>query len=100
MATNVIIPSCTGNSPYEVWVCDDFNATATCVFIATITDSDLAYSFTLPPAYENIGFFCVKVIDSQGCVDYRCIPPPPSPSPSNTPSITPSTTTTLSITVT
>ena len=88
------------NEPYQVWVCDDYNENANCIYIESITDSDIPYSFNLPNEFNNINYFCIKLIDNESCVHYVCDPPIPSQSSSPTPTTTPSNTVTPSVTQT
>jgi hypothetical protein len=56
-----------GTSPYDVWICDKCDSSGVCQYIATFTDAELPYSFTLPSVYETYPSYVVKVIDDNGC---------------------------------
>jgi len=65
MPTNIVISGVTGQSPYNVYVCDD-NVT-NCTWVSQFTSGQIPYSFELPYIYLNLPDFAVKIIDSNGC---------------------------------
>lgn len=66
MAFDITVNSIiSGTPPYNVWVCDSCNITATCQYVDSFSTS--AYTFTLPTMYESIPTYSVKVIDSNNC---------------------------------
>jgi len=89
MPIQVNITSIVGTQPFSIWVCDSDETNNTCLYIDYTVDSN--YSFELPIEFETANGYCVKVIDSEGCVSYVCFggAVTPSPTPSVTPSITP-----------
>ena len=99
MVETVTINSITGTSDYDIWVSNGCAESEVKVYISTISDSDIPYTFNLPIAYQNSAF-CVKIYDDNDCIICDCFGIAPSPSPSITPtisvtpSITPSTTAT------
>lgn len=66
MATTVTINDITGTTDYHIWVCTSTASTASCLYVTTIADSDLPYSFSLPTQFEG-GGYCIKIVDSTGC---------------------------------
>jgi hypothetical protein len=99
MVETVTINTITGTSDYDVWVSNSCDENQVKVYIDTISDSDIPYTFNLPNVYKNTGF-CVKIYDDNDCKICECFGVAPSPSPSMTPSATPSVTVTPSITPT
>lgn len=91
MVETVTINSITGTSDYDVWVSNGCAESEVKVYIDTISDSDIPYTFNLPAAYQNSAF-CVKIYDDNDCTICDCFGVAPSPSPSMTPSITPTST--------
>jgi hypothetical protein len=92
-----------GSDPFDIYVCDGCGQSNLCIYIDTITTSDLPYIFTLPQVFQNTSNYCIKAVDNRECEDCVCInnvPVTPSITPSVTPtiSITPSVTPTISIT--
>ena len=39
----------------------------TCVYLATINDADLPYSVEVPPPYDTMTAFSVKIVDANNC---------------------------------
>lgn len=64
MAVQVTINSITGQSPYDVYICQS-NGTG-CFYISTITS--LPYVFDIPEPYNTSTSYQLKVIDSNNCV--------------------------------
>jgi hypothetical protein len=104
MPTNININNISGATPFNVYLCDEFNIT--CVYIDTVPSSSLPYVFQVPSIMEGQISFNIKVVDNNGCISVSNItlgpPPSPTPTPTNTvtPSITPTNTTTPTITPT
>lgn len=65
MPTLLTINSITGVEPYFVYLCDQTQTT--CVYIDTITNTDIPYSFEPPPLMQTYGIYIVRVIDSNPC---------------------------------
>ena len=100
MALQYQISNLQGIDPFDIFVCDECNQNSFCIYIDTITTTDLPYIFTLPTAFENSPEYCIKAVDSRGCEVCECINITQSPTPSVTPSVTPSMSITPSITPT
>ena len=104
MPTNININNISGATPFNVYLCDEFNIT--CVYIDTVPSSSLPYVFQVPSIMEGQISFNIKVVDNNGCISVSNIilgpPPSPTPTPTNTvtPTITPTNTTTPTITPT
>ena len=88
MVETVTINSITGTSDYDIWVSNGCAESEVKVYISTISDSDIPYTFNLPIAYQNSAF-CVKIYDDNDCIICDCFGIAPSPSPSITPTVTP-----------
>ena len=104
MPTNININNISGATPFNVYLCDEFNIT--CVYIDTVPSSSLPYVFQVPSIMEGQISFNIKVVDNNGCISVSNItlgpPPSPTPTPTNTvtPTITPTNTVTPTITPT
>ena len=102
MPTNININNISGATPFNVYLCDEFNIT--CVYINTIPSSSLPYNFQIPSIMEGQVSFNLKVVDNNGCTSISNIllGPPPSPTPTTTPTntITPTITPTNTVTPT
>jgi hypothetical protein len=66
MPTDITINDITGQTPYDVYLCD--NPLTTCIYINTITDGDIPYTFEVPVIMESQTTFTLKVIDDNECV--------------------------------
>lgn len=64
MAVQVTISSVTGQSPYDVYVCQT-NGLA-CFYITTI--SSTPYVFDIPAPYNNLSAYMLKLIDGNNCI--------------------------------
>ena len=64
MAVQVTISSITGQSPYDVYVCQT-NGSA-CFYITTI--SSIPYVFDIPAPYNNLSAYMLKLIDGNNCI--------------------------------
>ena len=98
MALNITISSITGQSPYDIYVCD-YSATS-CVYIATITSGSTPYVFSVPAPLDNQNYLCVKIIDSYECVFNYCFTTTVTQTPTPTNTITPTPTRTVTPTIT
>ena len=65
MPTNININNISGATPFNVYLCDEFNIT--CVYINTIPSSSLPYDFQIPIIMEGQVSFNLKVVDNNGC---------------------------------
>jgi len=63
MAVQVTINSITGQSPFDIYICQS-NGTG-CFYISTITSTP--YVFDIPEPYNNSASYQLKVIDSNNC---------------------------------
>ena len=63
MPNVVQINSLSGNTPFDVYVCDQ--TITHCFFVTTI--SGATYTFNVPSPLQNSDNIVLKIIDSQGC---------------------------------
>lgn len=66
MSKEVTITSLSGTQPYDIYLCD--NAYNNCIYITSLNNSDIPYSFILPPYFENLSQVGIKAIDHVGCI--------------------------------
>lgn len=64
MTTQVTINSITGQSPYDVYICQP-DGTG-CFYISTITSTP--YVFNIPVPYNTYNSYMLKIIDNRECV--------------------------------
>lgn len=64
MGIEVTINGITGQSPYDVYVCQP-NGSG-CFYISTITT--LPYVFEIPEPYNSSSSYMIKAIDSNNCI--------------------------------
>jgi hypothetical protein len=63
MAVQVTISSITGQSPYDVYICQS-NGSG-CFYISTITTTP--YVFDIPAPYDTSSSYLLKVVDANNC---------------------------------
>jgi hypothetical protein len=66
MPTQIEITNLGGSSPFDVFTCD--TGYTTCVYVSTITSSQLPYQFQLPFIQEGMNPIGLKVVDNTGCI--------------------------------
>ena len=93
MGVLATIYSITGQSPYDVYVCQ---ADGTgCFYMTTV--SSVPYTFTIPQPYNNATSYMIKIVDDNGCiitgiqdvVSCDVVTPSPTPLVTKTPTATP-----------
>ena len=88
MSELVQILTISGEQPYNIWVCDFCGAGEQCIYIDTINQSNIPFTFNLPTLFINSSGYCVKMIDNNGCETCECFGTSISPTPTNTPTNT------------
>ena len=63
MAVQVTINSITGQSPFDIYICQS-NGTG-CFYISTITSTPYVFDITEP--YDSSTLYMLKVIDGNNC---------------------------------
>ena len=66
MAVQVTISSITGQSPYDIYICQS-NGTG-CFYISTTSVVSYPYVFDIPAPYNNSVAYMLKLIDSNNCI--------------------------------
>ena len=66
MPTQITISTLTGLQPFDVYSCD--TGYTNCIYISTITSSQVPYSFDLPFIQEGMAEIGLKVVDSNNCI--------------------------------
>jgi hypothetical protein len=64
MAVQVTINSITGQSPYDVYICQSNGGG--CFYITTITTT--SYVFDIPSPYDTSSSYMLKVVDANNCI--------------------------------
>lgn len=65
MPVDITISSITGQSPFNIFICD--SGATTCIYVNTISISDIPYKFEVPVVYENMSSFNVRAVDANNC---------------------------------
>jgi len=65
MPTDVTINDVSGQTPFNVYICN--TGYTTCVYINTITSSDFPYTFEVPSLFTTAINFTLKVVDDNSC---------------------------------
>lgn len=68
MSLQVQINNITGNTPYDIYVCDGF--LSGCTYIVTI--NTFPYILNIPGPYSGYTDYCIKVLDNSGCEITKC----------------------------
>lgn len=63
MVTQVTISSITGQSPYDIYICQPDGSG--CFYIDTI--SSVPYIFNIPVPYNEYNSYMLKIVDNIGC---------------------------------
>jgi hypothetical protein len=59
-----------GSTPFDIYLC--MTGGTPCYYITQIGSGDLPYDFAVPtPLSEKLGY-CLRVVDSDGCVITGC----------------------------
>ena len=64
MPLEVNITGLSGNSPYNIWICD--NPETTCIYIDTVDSSPL--TFNIPSSLSFQDDWIIKSIDNKNCI--------------------------------
>jgi hypothetical protein len=64
MSVQVTINSITGQSPYDVYICQ--TGGTGCFYMTTITNAP--YVFNIPTPYDTSSSYMLKLIDENGCI--------------------------------
>ena len=70
MPSSVQVNNITGTTPFDIYLC--MSGGSPCYFITQINNLDLPYNFTVPFPLEGLKYYCIKVIDYDGCVITNC----------------------------
>ena len=64
MAVQVTISSITGQSPYDIYICQSDGSG--CFYVTTITT--IPYVFDIPAPYDTSSSYMLKVVDANNCI--------------------------------
>jgi len=70
MPTTITVNSITGSTPFDVYLC--LSGGSPCYYITSVDSGDLPYDFTVPSPIEKFTYYCMKVVDSDGCIITGC----------------------------
>lgn len=59
-----------GSTPFDVYIC--LSGGSPCYYITSINSGDLPYDFTVPYPIQEFSYYCMKVVDSDGCTITGC----------------------------
>lgn len=65
MNKTVTITNLVGSEPYGIFLCND--SYTTCIYIDTINDSDIPYTFMVPPPFKSLDVVGIIAVDSNDC---------------------------------
>ena len=70
MPTTITVNNITGSTPFDVYIC--LSGGSPCYYITSIASGSLPYNFTVPSPIENFSYYCMKVVDANGCIITGC----------------------------
>lgn len=70
MPTFITVNNITGSTPYQVYLC--LSGGTECYFIDSINSTQLPYNFTVPTPVSNLSYYCLRIIDNDGCIITGC----------------------------
>ena len=70
MPTTITVSNITGSTPFDVYLC--MSGGSPCYYIKTISSGELPYDFTVPKPISDFSYYCMKVVDSNGCIITGC----------------------------
>jgi len=70
MPTTITVNNITGSTPYDVYIC--LSGGSPCYYITSINSGDLPYDFTVPKPIEMFPYYCMKIVDADGCIITGC----------------------------
>jgi hypothetical protein len=65
MTKLITITSLTGTEPYDIYLCN--NSYGNCIYINTIMNSDVPYTFIVPSIFLPSSSVGVKAVDNHNC---------------------------------
>lgn len=68
MAQEIQINNITGNTPFNIYLCDGL--LSGCTYIVTI--NTFPYILEIPAPYSGYTDYCIKVIDNNDCEITKC----------------------------
>ena len=70
MPTTSTVNNITGSTPFDVYIC--LSGGSPCYYITSIGSGSLPYNFTVPSPIEMFSYYCMKVVDANGCIITGC----------------------------
>lgn len=67
MTIEVTINNITGQTPYDIYICN--SGVTTCIYVDTILSTP--YVFDIPQSFSNLNSYSVKIVDSNNCVIFK-----------------------------
>ena len=70
MPTFITLNDITGSTPYDIYLC--LSGGTPCYYIDTIESTELPFNFTVPTPISNYSYYCMRIIDNDGCIITGC----------------------------
>lgn len=67
MTVDVTINNITGQTPFDIYICD--SGATTCIYVNTI--SSTPYIFTIPSSFSNLESYGLKIVDNNNCIIFK-----------------------------
>lgn len=70
MPTTITVSDITGSTPFDVYLC--LSGGSPCYYVKSIDSGELPYDFQVPKPIQDFSYYCLKVVDSDGCIITGC----------------------------
>jgi hypothetical protein len=70
MPTSVTVNNITGTTPFEVYLC--LTGGTPCYYINKIDSAEIPYDFIVPIPLQDLGGYCIRIVDADGCIITEC----------------------------
>ena len=70
MPTTITVSNITGSTPFDVYLC--LSGGSPCYYVSSIASGELPYNFSVPKPIQDFSYYCLKVVDANGCIITGC----------------------------
>jgi hypothetical protein len=70
MPTTITVNNITGSTPFDVYLC--LSGGSPCYYVKSIGSGELPYNFSVPKPIQDFSYYCLKVVDVNGCIITGC----------------------------
>ena len=70
MPTTITVNNITGSTPFDVYLC--LSGGSPCYYVKSIGSGELPYNLSVPKPIQDFSYYCLKVVDANGCIITGC----------------------------